>query len=346
MQDTARETTDARDADDAHKAVRKACATELWLGLAARSVNIYVCPFLLICISLMMLKCGLPEDAWVTLRMLHVLRSKEWISQFASDLASRLRTRLQSAEDISWNVRLVVGDNCSYLIRTVHQHVDRKGEYLHTVNWFSVPIRASVLGGQRVARGAWRMASFGRYAIRPLFDPLHAASTNLKNQAWRGFMGVALQGGDILGRPDVPKPERSEMIFEEPIMDAGTAAYSDVDRWLGAVKRMYLFLITLPILAVSEAASMVMAVGDQQTWSRMLWLKLYHPSRYDWLLPLPGEFHFTYHALMAMHILCCTCNSLVYWAIHELACVSHYGSNPARETASLPSTASHLIGIP
>ena len=44
-----------------------------------------------------------------------------------------------------------------------------------------------------------------------------------------------------------------------------------------------------------------MAVGDQQTYSRMVWLKIYHPSRYAWLLPLPGEFHFTVHVLMALH---------------------------------------------
>ena len=34
---------------------------------------------------------------------------------------------------------------------------------------------------------------------------------------------------------------------------------------------------------------------------RLHWLKRYDPDRYCWLLPLPGEWHFQCHVLMALH---------------------------------------------
>eukprot|EP00966_Prymnesium_polylepis_P201730 4674348-Prymnesium_polylepis.2 len=61
-----------------------------------------------------------------------------------------------------------------------------------------------------------------------------------------------------------------------------------------------------------------MAVGDQQTFSRMMFLKLFNPERYAWLLPLSGEFHFTVHALMAVHILWYAC--FIKWVVFQLDC--------------------------
>ena len=64
---------------------------------------------------------------------------------FARDVSARLRSRLLLDEDVySW-VRFVMGDNCDYTTRNVHEHTDRSGEYMHTINWLWVPLRHSVL---------------------------------------------------------------------------------------------------------------------------------------------------------------------------------------------------------
>lgn len=29
-----------------------------------------------------------------------------------------------------------------------------------------------------------------------------------------------------------------------------------------------------------------------QSYNRMVWLKRFRPQQYEWLIPMPGEFHF------------------------------------------------------
>ena len=116
----------------------------------------------------------------------------------------------------------------------------------------------------------------------------------------------------------MPKPEPSPVLFEQPILDAGTASYADVDKWLGAVKRMFFYLVGIVKVESTKPAAVVMAVGDHQTWSRMLWLKLTYPARYAWLVMLPGEFHFEKHTLMALHILWWP--ALIHSVVVELRC--------------------------
>jgi hypothetical protein len=297
-----------------------AFSTELWLGLAARTANQHVRPFLIICLSMLALQSGMSEDMWSALRFMLVLTSKQWITNFASDVASGLRTAILNDEDVYDWVRFVVGDNCDYHTRNVHEHTDRSGEYVHTVNWVSVPIRRSVVGLlQKLPHGGWLKPNFDRLSVRSRFDPEHADFTSLKRASWQGFMEQASDGDNILDHPDGAKPTRTEAIFEEPILDAGTAAYKDVDKFLFAVRSMYLFLVGMASVPRKMAsAAVVMVVGDQQTFSRMLWLKLYHPARYARLLPLPGEFHFTVHCLEAIHKLWWP--SLTCWVVHKFDC--------------------------
>ena len=304
--------------------LKKAFSTELYMSLAARTTSRDVIPFLLICLSLLALKSGVPEDTWLTLRFMGVLVNKEWITAFALDVSSQLVSRLR--RKMHGCVRFVVGDNCDYQTRNVQEHTDKSGEYLHTINWLSVVVSQTlqaVLPAQ-LGRGAWRRPGFSRFSVRELFDPDHTDTRSLKEASWRAFMSQTQAGDDILRHPHVPKPEQTELLFEEPLLDAGTAAYADVDKWLVAVRNLFCFLVGITVGCVAgdeqewtpSAADLVLVVGDQQTWSRMLWLKLMHPERYSWMLPLPGEFHFTVHLLMAIHIL--WWHTIIFFAVNSL----------------------------
>lgn len=148
--------------------LKSACQTELVLSLAARGVNMFIMPFLIICLSVMALKCGIAEDAWATLQSLNVLRCKSWTTEFAQDVAAMLMHKVLTDEDNCQGVRFVVGDNCSYKSHIVHEHVDRAGEMLHTVNWLSVPLSIRKLGTglNNVKRGQWMRAAFDRFSVR------------------------------------------------------------------------------------------------------------------------------------------------------------------------------------
>ena len=44
----------------------------------------------------------------------------------------------------------------------------------------------------------------------------------------------------------------------------------------------------------------VLVSGDQQTWIRMWMLRKKYADKYSWLVPIPGEWHWTWHILKAI----------------------------------------------
>ena len=128
-------------------ALKKASSLELGYCIIARVGTQNVIPLLLLLVGLLALKSGAPEDLWLTLRFLSVFPNKQLITRFAKDIATRLRANGLARTDTSWVLRFVVGDNCDYQTRNVHEHTDRSGEYVHTVNWLTVPILKYLLAG-------------------------------------------------------------------------------------------------------------------------------------------------------------------------------------------------------
>ena len=150
--------------------IKAAFATELLLCLAARTVSQHVAPFLVVCLSMLALKCGVATEMWAVMQMLLVLRTKPWITKFAREVAQRLHDNLLMSDDVCTAVRFVVGDNCSYKSHIVHEHVDRQGELIHTVNWLWVPLSIAKLGNalNSVKRGRWLRAGYDRFSVRQL----------------------------------------------------------------------------------------------------------------------------------------------------------------------------------
>ena len=79
-------------------------------------------------------------------------------------------------------------------------------------------------------------------------------------------------------------------VYQEPVLNVNTASYQDIDTSTQFISDRK--------LAGSE---MILIVGDQQLHIRLLWQKIYNPDRWNWMLPLPGEWHFSVHVLMALH---------------------------------------------
>ena len=187
--------TDPEETDE--RALRKiGFSTELWLALAARTASQHAHSFLLVCLTLLALKCGMPTACWTTFGGMMLLYNKTWATDFARDVALTLRTRLLSNEDVSSNVRFVVGDNLDYHTKNVHEHTDRSGEYLKTVNWFSVPLSKRKLGlSDSLEPGGWMRKGFRHFSIRTLFDPHHVDNTSFKRTTWCGMMAQVNPSG-------------------------------------------------------------------------------------------------------------------------------------------------------
>ena len=140
-----------------------------------------------------------------------------------------------------------------------------------------------------------------------------AAFQSYEVDLWRSFFGSHERGTlAFFDRPEWSPPGgRSQICLKSPVQDALTGSYADVERTLGVIKHELIDKLRLRLLLVA---------GDQQSYSRMLHLQYARGRSYAWLLPLPGEFHFICHALMAIH----HPNSgwyktLIYWVITKNA---------------------------
>jgi hypothetical protein len=113
------------------------------------------------------------------------------------------------------------------------------------------------------------------------------------------FLEIAKRTGalGILAHPGTPSVKTC-LIYQPHVPTAnGTAGYADVRLFLERLKGLMILLgITVQIV-----------VGDQQSFSRMVWLKRKEPASYNQIVPCPGDFHTAVHMLMAIHILWWNC---------------------------------------
>ncbi len=119
------------------------------------------------------------------------------------------------------------------------------------------------------------------------------------------FLGIAQSYSalDILAHPSTPSVKSLVIYLKHVPTTKGTAGYADVRAFL---ERMMSFMALLGIM-------IQIVVGDQQSFSRMVWLKRMEPESYGSIVPFPGNFHAAVHMLMAIHILWWT--ALISWLI-------------------------------
>ena len=279
---------DTEDLDLTHSQRRRRDTAELVLSLVLRTASMHITSFFTVCLSALALRSGVAVEFWGILRHLGLVRGKKWIKGFCVQVAEALR--LKATEGSSNRVAFTVADNCSYPIKTTHQHANRNGFRKDTVNWLTVPIDPARFPMTTISRGQWHNAT-SRFVTLPLFDPRRDAFRNLRHFAWLGFVGQSLGGLDILAHPSVAAPpQRVRTVYQQPVLNVDTASYADIDTSATHISNQ--------MLAGKE---MIMVVGDQQLFIRLLWCKIYDALKWQWMLPLPGEWHFLVHVLMAIH---------------------------------------------
>lgn len=99
----------------------------------------------------------------------------------------------------------------------------------------------------------------------------------------------------ILGHPPYQPPRRSYIIYQPHVpTNTGTAAYADVIKLLDQVLN-YMGALQICVFLLG---------GDQQTFSRMLWLRRFDQTdKYSQIVPFVGDFHGAVHMLMSIHII-------------------------------------------
>ena len=134
---------------------------------------------------------------------------------------------------------------------------------------------------------------------------------------------IAFNNSSLLHHPRT-SPAASRVVYQPPVLEVSTAAYADVEKFLEAVKNEHIRRLGHKVVGV---------LGDWQTFNRMWHLKI-HDASFSWLVPLPGEFHFTWHVGQSMYIL---------WWNHLFGWVANKGN--MEKTMKPPSDMDHCENI-
>ena len=108
------------------------------------------------------------------------------------------------------------------------------------------------------------------------------------------FTQIHHEGMKITDHPAYMPPDGPEfVVYEDPLLNCGTAKVADVQKILDRIQDEHVDRGT--------RKKVIFVVGDQQTIDRILTCKLAFPTKYNWCIPVAGDFHFLCHSVAATH---------------------------------------------
>ena len=110
---------------------------------------------------------------------------------------------------------------------------------------------------------------------------------------WGYFADMSLQGSRVGERPNYwpPNGSKTRVVYLAPLLEIGTASREGVDAIVADVYKK---------CVLQDGASVVLVAGDFQNFGHLVrWNKL-HPYA-SWMRPVPGEWHWWAHSLMAIN---------------------------------------------
>ena len=321
--------------DGCQPITKRLLGTESIIASMTRLNNYKVKNFFVVVLSLMALMSGCSTQFWGILVSLGILFGKGWVVDLARELGDDVFAN-PPAQGVSRNIGFVVFDNKAYFDRTVHIHAEIPGQarrangvFVHTVNRLQVPVFVGAndipleKGWQPRSRwqfhlwliavrlvsiaGEWsrELPSLG---VIPLFT--QNFDSFLKDTCWFNFISLHNQGTNILHHPDYTPPDGAHMsIYDPAVIGVNTAAYSEVEEVLAAIASQH-------IDGPSNTYKVMFVVGDQQSYDRMSSLIRENPLFYNWIIPIPGDFHFYAHSIDAFNKL--WYNELIGWAAAQI----------------------------
>ena len=281
---------------------KKCLVIEIIIGILVRWLDRSIWVFPIVVLSLLGVQCHVPCKFFDLLTSLRILYSRKTSRAIARDLGRRaMNTRPKWASRI---IGLEVYDNLQVTLRTNKEHGDvaRCNDPYQTIQRTSVSLRNDL--DDQIARalrendGVWHNGGDEQSVLNKLTD--YRAQEDYRCSVWNFFAGLAadLDIGvpcfALIRHPDYTPEGADSITYEYHVPTThGTADYEDNKAVLARIR----------IRKENLGLKLVFVIGDQQSYSRMVWLKRKETSDYLWLVPFPGEFHFAVHMLMGIHIL-------------------------------------------
>jgi hypothetical protein len=227
-------------------------------------------------ISIYMLLGNIPKLCWRLLQRLKIVVAKDtvekWVKQFTKTV--------KSTDSILW----FVFDNCNFYLHKTKVTSTNKGSYLNTITQFivEIPKRSSVF-----AINLWQ--NIDRVSFGTWIQSNNDNSLEFVSKCWETFINrPGVRPLKFLFENTESNVQKCDFTMLEAIVDRETLKYEDVE---AVVEQFWIKYI--------EPTPRVFAFlgGDQQVWIKLWMLRLKNPNKYHWMIPIPGEWHWTWHIL-------------------------------------------------
>lgn len=232
-------------------------------------------------VSAYLLLCNISEPAWRFLQRLKIVISKDrverWIKKYKKEVQSKT------------SVLFYVFDNCNFWLNVTKVRSDHRSTFLNIINHFIVelPIEFSIktkkiwVDVDRKVFGEWLSSSndeslswtkyiWNKFASRPGDRPLKHVYTKTKNRLYK-----------------------SDYTILPPVVDRETLSYVDVKAVIKNFATQYI---------IPGLRNFAFVVEDQQVWIKLYKLRLKTSRKYNWLIPIPGAWHWTWHILKGIFL--------------------------------------------
>ena len=231
-------------------------------------------------LSAYFLLTNLSEPCWRLLMRLRILVSKEVVENWV-----RSFKKIISASD---TMLVLVFDNCDFHLHVTHTCSNHRSSYIHLINSFIVEIPHV---SRVLAKDLWNEISnkaFGRW-MKATADE----SEQFSESCWKAFLQRPTDAPlCFLYNNTLSRVHKSDVTILEPLANIQTLSYAHVELVVNSFFQQYIQNCDRTFAFVS---------GDQQVWIKLWLLRMKQPLKYHWMIPVPGEWHWTWHILKAIY---------------------------------------------
>jgi hypothetical protein len=222
-----------------------------------------------------------PSDpCWCLLQRLRVVVHKDTIKKYMNANVKFITSLV--------SVLAFVLDNCDYRIHVTHVRTENRTEVLNTINQFVMELPCLPIAV--AARDIWMRfsdADFSKWIAATATE-----SETFSSASWNLFLErphtIPLR---FMYRDTQSTTAKSAVFILPPLFNLQTLTYEDIeivvqqfyDKYMGGSSRTFAFVS-----------------GDQQVWIKLWYLRMRQPVKYIWMIPVPGEWHWTWHILQGI----------------------------------------------
>ena len=222
------------------------------------------------------------DAVWRLLQRLRILPTRETITKWLAD---------RPVHDIDIDNMVIYSfDNCDFRKHVTHVRSEQRSEYVKVVTRFvlELPLQLDVNSAHLFHE--WNVPDFVNWIQGSDFHARELCNNSTRIMLAHTNLKELKQALTHNSQPI----RMQKLTILEPILNCSTASKVDIKNSLNLFYEDYM-----------QCANRSFAIvqGDQQVFTMCWYARVRDPVKYAWVIPVPGEFHWTWHILRGIFLL-------------------------------------------